>query len=217
MNVNGVLHAPVANNSSGSFTCDQDGFEGSVSYSCSSGILSVSGSCGCEEGYSMLNGQCLQRCSINVPGITLTSVDPTLVPVTLNCDTANNYQGTVSYTCSGGGLSVTGSCARVCNVSNVFGVANQTVSGASGNLSCGESNTNPNATIGYTCTNGVLATTGTCACAEGYVNVNGSCQQGCAVNIAGASTTIVSSGTGSFAATNQDIQDQFFTPAAITF
>ncbi len=198
VNVVGVSASAVSNGSSGSFSCNQSGFSGgSVGYSCSNGVLTTSGSCSCASGYSYVDGECLANCSISVAGVSVTEVSPAASATSLSCD-ASGYSGSVSYTCSSGGsASVSGSCFKNCAVSGVTGVTNTTVTSASGTLSC-NSASNYSGSVSYTCTNGVLATSGSCGCATGYSLVGGVCVQGCAVSVTGASTTNVTASSGSF-------------------
>jgi hypothetical protein len=199
VNVAGVSSSLLENDTSGTLSCNQDGFDssGRVSYSCSSGVLTTSGSCVCEEGFTYSNGECLSNCAIDVTGIVETEVSPTAAAATLACDSASGYSGSITYTCSSGVASVSGSCFKDCAVSGINGVTATSVSQSSGSISC-DSSANFAGNISYSCSGGVLSTSGTCGCASGYSLVGSSCQQGCNVSITGASTTTVTASSGSF-------------------
>ncbi len=192
VNVVGVSSSPKENNSSGTIDCNLNGFKGSISYSCSSGILSTSGQCICENGFSLVNGECAKNCSINITGITQNEVEPSSSPVTLQCDSSQGYRGSVAVTCSSSGASVNGSCVKGCSISGVFGLANQDVYDSSGQLSCGQSGTDPNAKVSYSCSSsGAASISGTCPCPNGSVIFNNQCAQSCPINIAGIAQTSV--------------------------
>ncbi len=157
-------------------------------------------------------------CSISVEGITTASVSSTSTPTTLNCDSANHYSGSISYTCDNGTPSVTGTCTCATGYSGT-GCS----SCASGYLTSGSS-----CVLGATCTvsaSGITTesgiahgATGTIACGSGYFgsgisyncnngssNQTGSCSQTCstgattginAQNISNASGTLNCNATG---------------------
>ncbi|MBP7709516.1 MAG: hypothetical protein KA100_00410 [Rickettsiales bacterium] len=102
--------ATVADGSSGSLTCNTTGYLGTVSYSCSLGILTPTGSCDCdtEAGYAMTSGVCQSSCSsgstVGVPTTTVSTGSGTLSCTSTGYDASDS----ISYTCSGGTFTVTG-------------------------------------------------------------------------------------------------------------
>ena len=113
-------------------TCNAAGYTGSVNYTCTTGTLSVTGSCSAIT------------CPVSITGVSSpSSVGYTATPTNLTCNVAG-YSGTVSYTCTTGSLSTTGSCTMSCSAGYVnisgtcqyFGTVNFTCknSGSSANL-----------------------------------------------------------------------------------
>ncbi|GDX36699.1 hypothetical protein LBMAG18_12100 [Alphaproteobacteria bacterium] len=86
----------------GSADCDQNGYYGSVSYSCQNGIGTPSSSCNCASGYTVDGNYCKKSCSVfgidggtNVASVVVGSGN-------LPC-TGTGYAGNVGYTCSSDG------------------------------------------------------------------------------------------------------------------
>ena len=99
VSVVGSLTASVSSGTSSTIPCDATGYTGTVSYTCTNGTLSTSGSCSCAEGYSDSGGTCQRDCSVTgVVGVNDTGVSSGTG--TLTCD-KSNFTGSVNYTCSG--------------------------------------------------------------------------------------------------------------------
>ena len=108
--ITGITTTSVSDGS-GIMTCSSENhFSGSVSYSCSNSVFTRgSGSCSCASGYAASGSNCVvDTCSFSgVTGITDgTPVNYTTTSVSQICN-ASGYTGSVTYTCSGGGVSPT--------------------------------------------------------------------------------------------------------------
>ncbi len=110
VSVPGVSTSSVADGASGTFSCSQTGYSGSIDYTCSNGTISTTGSCSCTSGYEFSGGSCVQApCSISVTGSSTTSV--TGASGSITCD-SEGYTGSVTYTCSGGNAAaISGTCS----------------------------------------------------------------------------------------------------------
>ncbi len=144
-------------NGSGSLSCDQPNYTGSVSYTCDaiSQVVVTTGSCSCATGYTgptcsscaagytMINNTCQYACPVSMVGYSKVSV-----PVgtsSFTCD-QSGYSGTVSYTCSDGVFTTDNACVMSSPASNCTGgnsIDTTTLSGyvihkftSSGTLSC---------------------------------------------------------------------------------
>ena len=96
-------------------TCGVTGYSGTLTLSCSNGNLTKTPStgCGCDgtNGYSPSGGVCISSCSYTVTGGSPSTGTVAAGPVSITCNTANNYSSTpFTATCSGGS-SITGTCA----------------------------------------------------------------------------------------------------------
>jgi hypothetical protein len=94
-----------------SLTCGATGYDGTITASCTSGVLSTSGSCGCDtgSGYSSSGSSCVQQCAVSVTGVSDTT------PVdngsgTLTCDDTYYDGATIGYSCSGTTLTPASAC-----------------------------------------------------------------------------------------------------------
>lgn len=86
----------------GSADCDQNGYSGSVSYSCQNGTGATSSTCGCAGGYTVDGNYCKKSCSVvGVEGGT-NVVSVIVGSGNLPC-TGAGYAGTVGYTCASDG------------------------------------------------------------------------------------------------------------------
>lgn len=119
--IDGVLEISVPDGDVGTFPCNASSkYDSSdeISYSCSNGILSISGDaiCGCnsDNGYALESGVCVKQCI--VPNGTEGVADGTILDKndsTIDCNEAN-YSGSLSYSCdSEGNATITdNSCTR---------------------------------------------------------------------------------------------------------
>ena len=101
----------------GTLGCSVLGYDGSLDYSCESGVFAKTGSCACAVGYGggidncaascdtssgydrdVATGECRRGCDISIPGSTQTWVQETNVDETLLCD-AGNFNGDMVYSC----------------------------------------------------------------------------------------------------------------------
>lgn len=86
----------------GSVECDQNGYSGSVSYSCQNGTGTPASTCGCAGGYTVDGNYCKKSCSVvGVDGGT-NVVSVIVGSGNLPC-TGTGYTGTVGYTCTSDG------------------------------------------------------------------------------------------------------------------
>ncbi len=93
---------------SGSLTCNNAAnFSGTLSYNCSNGNFSYTGSSSCSCSGTIVNGECKNNCTVTTAlGITTTTVSHG--SGSLNCDTTNNFTGSLDYTCSNGSFAYNG-------------------------------------------------------------------------------------------------------------
>lgn len=111
VNIAGVTQKHVSEGSS-NLPCLADGYSGNVSYDCSGGILTPSGSC--------TIFQCAINGELGIVNGTMVNYAATPTPVACN-DVASGYSGSINYTCtnSGGFIKASGSCsAAVCTITN---------------------------------------------------------------------------------------------------
>ncbi len=108
-----------AEEGSGSLDCNQTGYDSSysVSYTCSSGVFTPSGSCPCASGYSSVSGECRSQCNVTgVTGINNTTVDYTSSATTKNCNaTGFNISDAISYNCVGALFNVVSGACDTCS------------------------------------------------------------------------------------------------------
>ena len=105
----GVSSSTVVN-ASGTLTCNGTGYTGTVSYTCAGeGVAAaITGSCSCATGYILDGGVCVvDACPVSLTGVSATTVSSG--SGSLTCDDLG-YDGSISYSCSGGTLTPTGSC-----------------------------------------------------------------------------------------------------------
>ena len=103
--------------------CNVAGYTGSINYTCTTGTLSVTGSCSCATGYSLVSGVCTPiTCSItsvsklnNKTGLAYAS-SATAIPNTPTSACATEYTGSATYTCTtiGAATIVSNSCCTSC-------------------------------------------------------------------------------------------------------
>ncbi len=227
-NVTGISATEVAQtgaSASGSLTCNQAGYTGSVSYSCAAnGSYTTSGSCGCDttSGYMLDSGICKITCAVSgINGVSATAVlQATNQPLT--CDMAG-YTGSVSYTCATGRVfSYSGACGcsagyskpsgqieckkQCTNITSVIGISPATYAGqtsTASSLACNAAGYS--GSIFYTCTASGNSdptfnlASGTCSCAVGYAKIaNGTCQPTCTIsNVTGINAAEVAQASAS--------------------
>jgi len=142
--------------SPGTITCDQAGYSGSVSYTCTaSGPATVTGSCTAIT--------CTAPASNGYLSKTGLAYKTAVSPGTITCDQVG-YSGSVSYTCtSTGQASVTGICtANTCSLPQGTGYSAKTLLPiGSSSFSC---DVGYAGTINYTCppSGGTISGTGSC-------------------------------------------------------
>jgi len=100
--------------------CNVAGYTGSINYTCTTGTLSVTGSCSCSTGYSLVSGVCTRiTCSItsvsklnNKTGLAYVS-SATAIPNTPTSAYASGYTASATYTCTttGAATIVSNSCS----------------------------------------------------------------------------------------------------------
>ena len=105
--------------------CNVAGYTGSINYTCTTGTLSVTGSCSCSTGYSLVSGVCTRiTCSItsvsklnNKTGLAYAS-SATAIPNTPTSACATGYTGSATYTCTTTGVAtiVSNSCNLDCTI-----------------------------------------------------------------------------------------------------
>ncbi len=206
--------------------CDaNNNFVGQISYTCIDKKLSIhSTTCACkagyagsncdncQSGYTMINGVCHKKCSIQgIEGIRSRVVDAGS-GISVACD-AEGYSSSkaITYTCLNGDFSYTGSCGSCaagyslyngqcqpnCNISVVGVKSRPPVNSGFGELSCDDVGYNSSDSVTYACTNGVFAiVNGTSCniCEDGYTYYNNSCQSNCTFKILGLIETSVKPG-----------------------
>jgi hypothetical protein len=126
----------AADGKTGTTTCNDTGYTGTVGYSCSNKVLSVTSACNCGSGYSISGGSCVQNCSVSKAGVSETEV--AVGSGSLACN-VNGYNGSVNYSCTSGAATITGSCGLdPCTGGNITTVGSAKVHRftSSGTLSC---------------------------------------------------------------------------------
>lgn len=193
---------PSVSLGSGSISCNQTGYSGSIPYTCFDGSL-ISGSCQCATNYVLYNGTCQQRCSVSgIQGVTNQIIDPGVGR--LSCGA--NYVGSVNYQCLNNTLSTNGSCVcpvgyyisgtscnpTTCSISNIVGISNRTVSYSSSPVSLNCDLAGYEGDITYTCTSNSSKAilSGTCTCAPGYSLYQVSCHKDCKAWVSNISNTV---------------------------
>lgn len=138
VSIAGVSVSSVGDGSSGDFGCSGTGYDTSdeVSYSCSSGVLSVTGSCGCTSGYELTSGAgsaCIVSATCDVGSIPGSSDSNSTVNdgdvvacdqtgyVAANietCDPGNDISGSCSCATGYSDLDSNGTCEQKCSLSS---------------------------------------------------------------------------------------------------
>lgn len=147
---------------------------------------------GCDLSTPACSGSCSSGagCTLGLTGSTDSSSVANGATGTVTCNSSGYSGSTVSYTCTNGTVSYGGSCScntgggyvasggscvlgASCSTSSVTGVTTPTTVAhqASGTLTCNTAN-HYTGTVTYSCNNGALNPSGSCACAVGYVNPN---------------------------------------------
>ncbi|MBL6664627.1 MAG: prepilin-type N-terminal cleavage/methylation domain-containing protein [Rickettsiales bacterium] len=176
VNIGGVLDTQVSEGS-GEFECTGSEYgSDTVDYSCSSGILSLTGentSCSCSLGYFSSGGVCGQNCDIAglYTGISETEL---YHGSTQDIICGSQYSGTVNVSCDDGNPTASGQCNLKCH-GTIAGIGSYDLNTGTGNVFCDELGFDGNS-VSYNCDNGDIdINNDSCLCGVGYVNGEARC------------------------------------------
>jgi prepilin-type N-terminal cleavage/methylation domain-containing protein len=166
----------VANGFSGAIACNQTGYTGSLSRTCTNGELSpalTANSCistnGCASGYNSNNNVCELQCSVTAYSNVLSVSSVNSGSSSQAC--RSGYAGTFTYVCNKGSLtSVSNNCVpkAKCTITGQVGIIDgYQVDSDTSSASCNHEDYNPSGTLTYTCNNGAFSPgANTCALAS---------------------------------------------------
>ncbi len=210
ISVNGSSTSLVANGFNGSIACNQTGYTGSLSATCTDSVLSPSlatNSCaitnGCASGYNLFNNACEQQCSVSLYSDVLSVSAVNSGSSSQACK--SSHSGTFTYSCSKGTLSsVVNGCTPKdkCSITGQTGIIEgfQVDSGTT-STACNHEDYSSSGELTYTCDNGsftpisnncALASASTLSCSGGTT----SSFNGDKMHIFTSSSTLTCTGSG---------------------